>query len=103
VPDLLNYDPVPPRPRRWPRRVALITVLCSFAALIFYRQPITARAKLLYWQRQCLNYTRPPGTPVLTTRPSPGDADYSGLPFLTHGQTPAHVLDPACWREFTAA
>jgi hypothetical protein len=57
----LDYAPRTSETRKRRRRAALLTLFIALA-LVTWRgaTPITRRVQLLYWQRQCLNYTAPP-------------------------------------------
>jgi len=102
MPDPAPLDYARPlRRRRWGRVITISILLLVVSAGAYWRQPLTTKARLLYWQRQCLNYTRPPGTPVSTTQPSAAvDADYAPVNFLRI-PTP-YVLSPKAFRNFEA-
>jgi hypothetical protein len=62
-PPPLEYAPVA-KHRHVLRRVLGAMVLLLVAVAAYYRQPIAHRARLLYWQHECLAYARPAGTVV---------------------------------------
>lgn len=104
----LTIDYANPSPRQWPwRRLFLVAILALTLGTGFYcRERIAHEARLWYWQRQCLNYTRPPGTPVATTQPSSAnDPDYQSISSQTHQLTMGRNerwLIPACLAHFNA-
>ncbi len=57
----LDYAPAPPlQRRRWFRRTVMVAFMLSLAGITWRWGPEKwQRAKLLYWQRQCLNYSQP--------------------------------------------
>jgi hypothetical protein len=58
----LQYAAGGRRKRRWVRRaLAALVVLGTATGATYFRKPIWAQARLLYWQRQCMNYEEPPG------------------------------------------
>lgn len=62
-PPVLDYGPPLPWHKR--RRVRRAAILLAFALLIlsapWWGAPIWRHAKVLYWQRQCMNYKMPAG------------------------------------------
>jgi hypothetical protein len=58
----LHYAERDRRSRRWVwRSIAVLVVLGTGASAVYFRKTIWAQARLLYWQRQCMNYGQPPG------------------------------------------
>jgi hypothetical protein len=88
--------------RKWARWALAALLIILVGSGFCYRQPILRRARVLYWQRQCMTYTRPPGTPVTTTtRPSAAnDRDYERFP---RTRVAVFGASPECWRQFEAA
>jgi len=83
----LEYAPgAPIRRRRRMRRVMGVLLLAIFAgAAWWFHAPLWRHAKLLYYQRQCLNYTAPPEQVVYdentgTVSPLIGTAGYQAVP-----------------------
>jgi len=104
----ITIDYAQPAPRRWRRRrlLLLATIALALIAGLYWRQRIAHETRLWYWQRQCLNYTRPPGTPVATTQPAAAnDPDYQAISSQNHQLTMGpneRWLIPACLARFDA-
>jgi hypothetical protein len=98
---LLEYSNQPRR-RRWRRWALLLFVLVACGVSFYYRGPISRRAHVLYWQRQCMKYDRPPGTPVMVDQATAkGDRDYAA-PFGPP-ENADFALSPQCWSSFESA
>jgi hypothetical protein len=88
------------------RRIVLGVTLLAIIAAVWRFGPVGWRhAQLLYWQRQCMSYTRPQETPaweidaakaaaLITSNP-----DYVSAPW-TSGGPPLATHLPKCLREF---
>lgn len=104
-PTPLDYAP-PPRRRRRRGRIAIAAALLLLVGSgVYWRESLAHHVRLWNVQRQCLNYTRPPGTRVMTTQPTGGDYDYRRVPqswSLGSPPPPLSVLTPACWGQFEA-
>jgi len=104
----LTIDYASPSRKRWPwRRLLLVAILAlTLGTGLYCRERIAHEARLWYWQRQCLNYTRPPGTPTATTQPSAAnDPDYvtTNMKYLNMMELPGlRLLQPACLTHFDA-
>jgi hypothetical protein len=100
----IDYAPPARRRWRWGRVVLFIFIALALGAGIYWHKQIAHEARLWYWQRQCLNYTRPPGTPTATTQPSAAnDPDYHSL--SAQNQQASNLLSerwlmPACFMHF---
>lgn len=88
----LDYAPgAPIRRRRRVRRVIWLLLLVGlFWAAWYCHTPLWEHAKLLYYQRQCLNYTAPPEQVVYdenngTASPLLGTPGYRGMPAVYLG------------------
>jgi hypothetical protein len=86
----LIYAP-PPRPwhRRERARRVLALVAIAILSLASYRwgPPVWNQARMLYWQRECLAFTPPPGQMVWD----------DGLPSGGSMKTPHGAAPPVCW------
>lgn len=88
APPQLDYAPGAPirrRRRRWRRVMGLLLLAGLVFAAWWFHKPVWEQAKLLYYQRQCLNYTAPPEQVVYdenygTVSPLIGTAGYQALP-----------------------
>jgi len=100
----LDYAPGAPIRRR--RRVRRVMGLLLLAGLVlagwWFHAPVWQRVKLLYYQRQCLNYSAPPERVVYdedngTVSPLIGTAGYWSQPaFSLNGSTaPTVAVRPA--------
>ncbi len=96
----LDYAPGAPIRRRRVRRVMglLLGAGLLFAAWWFHA-PVWEHAKLLYDQRQCMNYTAPPEQVVYdenngTVSPLIGSAGYQGVPAGVHYASRALPMFP---------
>src|SRR5689334_11910558 len=75
TPAPLDYAPRPPgHIRRHAVLYLIVLLLLSIAfTLFYYRQPLFAKARILYWQRQCLTYSRPPDSVIAELDPQRAD------------------------------
>lgn len=91
------------KPPRWSRRrrtrrlavIATVSLLSGIA--VAERSGISercARARALYWQRQCLSYTLPPDQAVADVPPR-------GAPLVTGARARA-ACQPQCWRSLSS-
>jgi hypothetical protein len=81
----------------------LASAIVAAGVIFYYHQPLLFKARLLYWQRQCLNYERPGDAVITELDPRKADelmrhdSDYQ-----PGGRTPAAVLFPVCLRQYQA-
>src|SRR3954468_2149306 len=104
----LEYDRDAHR-RRWQRRVRRWWPAVALPVVIavgwMYRQPISSRAREMYWARQCAKFTVPADTPRVVSDPKEMArlaADPNYAPHTIYGAkswTAARSLQPRCWRE----
>jgi hypothetical protein len=116
----LGYAPAVPSRRwwRWMRRTFILLIVLAVAAGIRWAPSYLARARVLYWQRRCLNYSPAPDQVVFEQSGSaqartttaggyvaagrrlllrqPGTLPSSSLP-------PAAAYVPDCWRQYVRA
>jgi hypothetical protein len=105
-------------PSPWPRRVRriLLGLLLAAAGWACWRFGRYAwnQARVLYWQRQCMNFALPRGTVVYEEEPTAAarllkSAEYSSYPLRrSPGPSPATPVQaaslvPSCWRSLTAS
>lgn len=96
---LLEYSP-PVRRRRWRRYLLAMLLLAIIGTGVWFRKPIIGRAQLLYWQHQCLTYTRPPGV-AITDANGNGDLDFEVDSYWMNDGSTKYVysLVPECWKK----
>jgi hypothetical protein len=105
----LPYATPPPthekrrRRRRWLRWIVPALLVVGIAMAIGYRRAVLVRVQLLRGQRQCLTYTRPPDTLLVTSDPKTvlelaRNPDYASR---TDGPARTHAwLRPQCLNTF---
>src|SRR5262245_55489449 len=92
---LLNYG-ARRRKISWGRWIFLLIVLAGTTVAYRNRQTLQHRAKLLYWQHACLNYSQPPQK-LAAIKTVPGnDNDYR---MEKYDWEPC-ILYPRCWENF---
>ena len=70
-PILLDYAPAPPRWRKRARYILLASILLATGFCAWRWGPYAwHRSQLLYWQRQCLNFSASPDTVVYEEEPA---------------------------------
>jgi hypothetical protein len=111
-PMMIDYAPRPKWHRRWWRATVLaVVVSCIIAA----RRPMIEawnRVTLLYWQRQCMNFSLPPDQVVYDEGPNAMALAAKGGEYLrcqfppvrnnSPIVAPAAIFVPGCWEHFGA-
>jgi hypothetical protein len=103
----LDYAPAPPKRRKWLwRTLALILGICVGLASVRWGPQFVRTAKVLYWQRQCLNYSAPADRVVYEEDPdaaeklmTSGSREYFPIPLhrVSDKPTTAASFEPSCW------
>jgi hypothetical protein len=86
--------------RRYIRRgVIALALLGTCAAGIYFQKPVLAQARLLYWQRRCMNYEEPPGHAAYVHL-DPRAPESEKRAFTVFRQDPEYVIDRLQVAEF---
>jgi len=107
----LDYAPAPRRHWKWTGRIVLGLLVVATAVCAWRWGPYAWRqTKLLYWQRQCMNYSASADKVVYEEEPAAAAALLNGPDYSPYGLkrapapngpvTPvqAAAFDPLCWR-----
>jgi hypothetical protein len=109
----LDYAPAGPSLRR--RRVRRVILFCLLVAVAWagyrYGGSIWEKSKVLYYQRECLYFSAPPGQVVYDDDPADlavigARRDYqvlSNKDFRAPGLPRMAAFSPGCWNDFAAA
>jgi hypothetical protein len=105
APMQLEYSAKPPRVWRVMRRAGLVVILLSLAGIVWrWGGPLYDRARLMYWERRCMNYTAPRGSVVYDENPATVVASSRGTDMLQRknpaGAVEMTFVNPKCYNQY---